>query len=187
MTLFDAILVLILLGGIVLGFRKGFVGQLSSLISWLVAILVCYKCGEMVQDLFLAIVPSAASWPFSAITVKTVSLAFAFLVIMVIIRLAMRLVKGALKVAKLGIIDKIGGSLLFVFKYSFVLSIILNLLFAISPDMDTFGTKHMLDNKPYECVLDLMPTMLGSEQMPSDSLKLYRDLIEPVPADMPER
>ena len=49
--------------------------------------------------------------------------------------------------------------------------------------MDTFGTKHMLNNKPYEVTLDLMPFVLGSEQMPSDSLKLYRDLIEPVPMD----
>ena len=44
---------------------------------------------------------------------------------------------------------------------------------------------HMMDNKPYEFTLDLMPRVLGSEQMPSDSLKLYRDLIEPVPVDDP--
>jgi hypothetical protein len=31
--------------------------------------------------------------------------------------------------------------------------------------------------------LDLMPRVLGSEKMPSDSLKLYRDLIEPVPVE----
>ena len=28
-----------------------------------------------------------------------------------------------------------------------------------------------------------MPMVLGSEKMPSDSLKLYRDLIEPVPVE----
>ena len=69
------------------------------------------------------------------------------------------------------------------FKYAFVLSIALNLLYAINPDMSTFGTKHMLENKPYEFTLDLMPRILGSDKMPSDSLKLYRDLIEPVPVE----
>ena len=83
----------------------------------------------------------------------------------------------------LGIIDKAGGSLLFMFKYAFLLSIVLNLLYAFNPDLDTFGTKHMLNNKPYEMTLDLMPRVLGSEKMPSDSLKLYRDLIEPVPVE----
>ena len=183
MTLIDALIILIVVGGLVLGYRKGLIRQLSSLVSWVVAIVLCYKCGDAARDLFLAIVPSAAEWPLSSITVKTVSLAFAFLLIMVIIRLAMRLFKGTLDAVKLGFIDKLGGSLLFMFKYAFVLSIVLNLLYAINPEMDTFGTRHMLDNKPYEITLDLMPIVLGSDKMPSDSLKLYRDLIEPVPVD----
>lgn len=183
MTLIDAIIILIVLGGLVLGYRKGFIGQLSSLVSWVVAMILCYKCGDLAKDLFLTFVPSAADWPLSSITVKTVSLAFTFLIVMVIIRLLMRLFKGSLNAVHLGFIDKAGGSLLFMFKYAFVLSILLNLLYAFNPVMETFGTMHMLNNKPYEFTLDLMPHVLGSEQMPSDSLKFYRDLIEPVPTE----
>lgn len=183
MTIVDAIIIIIVLGGLVIGYRKGLITQLASLISWIVAILLCYKGGELAQSIFLAIVPSAAQWPLASITVKTVSLAFAFLVVMLSIRLVMRLFKGALDSIHLGLIDKAGGSLLFMFKYAFLLSLVLNLLYAFNPDMDTFGTKHMLNNKPYEMTLDLMPRILGSEQMPSDSLKLYRDRIEPVPID----
>ena len=183
MTIVDAIILIIVLGGLVLGYRKGLIGQLTSLISWIVAIVLCYKGGELAQSVFLSIEPSAAQWPLASITVKTVSLACAFLVVMLIIRLIMRLFKGALDSVNLGIIDKAGGSLLFMFKYAFLLSIVLNLLYAFNPDLDTFGTKHMLNNKPYEMTLDLMPRVLGSEKMPSDSLKLYRDLIEPVPVE----
>jgi membrane protein required for colicin V production len=183
MTIVDAIIIIIVLGGLVIGYRKGLITQLASLISWIVAIVLCYKGGELAQSIFLAIVPSAAQWPLASITVKTVSLAFAFLVVMLSIRLVMRMFKGALDSIHLGLIDKAGGSLLFMFKYAFLLSLVLNLLYAFNPDMDTFGTKHMLNNKPYEMTLDLMPRILGSEQMPSDSLKLYRDLIEPVPID----
>lgn len=181
MTLIDILILLIVLGGLVLGYRKGVLGQLSSLISWVAAMVLCYCCGDQVKELFLALVPSAAQWPLSSITVKTVSLAFAFIIVMGGIRLVMRLFKGAVETVKLGFLDKAGGALLFMFKYAFALSIALNLLYAINPDMSTFATKHMLDNKPYEFTLDLMPRVLGSEKMPSDSLKLYRDLIEPVP------
>ena len=183
MTIFDAIIILIVLGGLVLGYRKGLIGQMSSLISWVVAMVLCYKCGDLFRDWFLAVVPSAADWPLSSITVKTVSLAFAFLLVMVVIRLLMRLFKGTLESVHLGFLNKFGGSLLFMFKYAFILSIVLNLLYAFNPDMDTFATRHMLNNKPYEFTLDLMPTVLGSDKMPSDSLKLYRDLIEPVPVE----
>ena len=183
MTIIDAIIILIVLGGVVLGYRKGLIGQLSSLVSWVVAMVLCYKCGDLAKSIFLAIVPSAADWPLSSITVKTVSLAFAFLIVLLIIRLVMRLFKDALRSVHLGFLDKAGGSLLFMFKYAFIVSIVLNLLYAFNPDMDTFGTMHMMNNKPYEFTLDLMPTILGSEKMPSDSLKLYRDLIEPVPVE----
>jgi len=60
MTLVDALLILIVIGSIVLGYRKGFIGQLSSIVSWVVAIVLCYKCGDLVQQVFLALVPSAA-------------------------------------------------------------------------------------------------------------------------------
>ena len=175
MTLTDILLILILLGAIVVGYRKGLVKQLASLVTWVIAIVLCYKCGDVVQSIFLTIVPSATQWPLSSITVKTVSLAFAFLLVSLAIRLSMRLFKGALRAVKLGFIDRLGGSLLFMFKYAFLLSIALNLLYAVNPDMETFATKHMLDNKPYEFTLDLMPRVLGSDKMPSDSLKLYRD------------
>ena len=89
MTFVDILLILILLGAIVVGYSKGLVKQLASLVSWVTAILLCYKFGDLVQDIFLAIVPSAADWPLSSVTVKTVSLAFAFLIVMLVIRLAM--------------------------------------------------------------------------------------------------
>lgn len=183
MTLIDALILLILLGGLVLGYRKGCIGQLSSIVSWVVAIVLCYKFGELAETIFLHFVPNAADWPLSSITVRTVSLAFAFIIIMLILRLVMRLSKKAMEAVKLGFVDKVCGSLVFVFKYAFVLSLVLNLLYAINPDMDTFGTMHMLNNKPYEFTLDLMPHVLGSDVMPSDSLKLYRDMIEAVPVD----
>ena len=60
MTIVDAIILIIVLGGLVLGYRKGLIGQLTSLISWIVAIVLCYKGGELAQSVFLSIVPSAA-------------------------------------------------------------------------------------------------------------------------------
>ena len=109
MTLVDILIILIVLGGIVLGYRKGIIGQMSSIISWVVAMILCYKCGDLAKDIFLAIVPSAADWPLSSITVKTVSLAFAFLIVMLVIRLVMRLFKGTLDSIHLGFLDKFGG------------------------------------------------------------------------------
>jgi len=181
LTFVDALLVIIVLAGLVLGYSKGLLRQATSLVSWLVGIVLCRYLGDTAVNIFTAVVPSAVNWPFPSITVRAVALVFTFLAVMLLLRLASRLIKGVLNFARLGWIDRWGGAALYIFKCLFIVSAVLNLLFAINPNMDTFGTRHALNNKPYEFTLDLMPRVLGSEQMPSDSLKLYRDLIEPLP------
>ncbi|MBR3100349.1 MAG: CvpA family protein [Muribaculaceae bacterium] len=174
MTLIDTIILLIVLGGLVIGYRKGLFKQLASIISWVVGITVTLLLGDEVTKLFLALNPSAADWPLSGITVKVVALSLFFLLVTLVLRVVARLLKTVVRAVRLGCVDKWGGAALFVFKYVFLLSIVLNLYYAYNPDAETFGTKHMLNNKPYEFALDLMPRVLGADKMPSDSLLLYR-------------
>ena len=174
MTLIDTIILLIALGGLVVGYRKGLVKQLASIVSWVLGIVVTLFLGNEVTELFLAINPDAANWPLAGVTVKVVALSLFFLLVTLILRLVSHLVRGLMRAIHLGGIDKWGGAGLFVFKYLFLLSIVLNLWYAHDPDASTFGTRHMLGNKPYEFTLDLRPRVLGADVMPSDSLKLYR-------------
>ena len=175
MTFIDTIIVLIALGAIVIGWRKGLIKQAASLISWAIGIVACLFMGDAVAQAFLAINPDAANWPLSSITVKAVALSLLFLIVTLVVRVIAYLTRKVVKGIRLGCLDRIGGAALFAFKYLFILSILLNLFYAYNPDAETFGTKHMLNNKPYEVTLDLMPFVLGADVMPSDSLKLYRD------------
>lgn len=175
MTFVDALILLIALGSLVIGWRKGLIKQMASLVSWAIGIVVCLFLGDEVTQLFLAINPEAAHWPLAGITVKAVALSLLFLVVTLALRVVSYVTRKVVKLARLGILDRVGGAGLFAFKYLFLLSILLNLYYAHNPDADTFGTRHMLNNKPYELTLDLMPRVLGADVMPSDSLKLYRD------------
>ena len=177
MTFVDTIIVLIALGAIVIGWRKGLIKQAASLISWAIGIVACLFMGDAVTQAFLAINPDAANWPLSSITVKAVALSLLFLIVTLVVRVIAYITRKVVKGARLGCLDRIGGAALFAFKYLFILSILLNLFYAYNPDAETFGTKHMLNNKPYEVTLDLMPFVLGADVMPSDSLKLYRDSV----------
>ncbi len=174
MTLIDSILLLILLGSLVIGWRKGLVRQMASLVSWVVGIVVCLFFGDEITRVFLALNPEAANWPLSSITVKAVSLSLFFLLFTLTLRVVSYLTRKVIKAANLGCVDRVGGAALFMFKYLMVVSIVLNLLYAYNPDASTFGTRHALGNRPYEFALDLMPRILGADHMPSDSLLLYR-------------
>jgi len=176
MTLIDGIMLLILLAAVVIGYSKGLLRQLSSLLSWAIGIVASVMLGNKITQVFLVLFPSAADWPLSSVTVKVVAVAMFFLCAMLVIRLFMRLLRGMVKAAHAGFIDRIGGVLLFVFEYLFVLSIVLNVWFAIKPSAEVFKTRHALNNAPFEFTLDLMPTVLGTGKTPSDSLPLYHEL-----------
>lgn len=174
MTLIDSILLLILLGALVIGWRKGLVRQMASLVSWVVGIAVCLFFGDEITRIFLALNPDAASWPLASITVKAVSLSLFFLLVTLTLRVVSYVTRKVIRAANLGCLDRVGGAALFLFKWLMAVSIVLNLLYAYNPDAETFGTRHALANKPYEFTLDLMPRVLGADRMPSDSLLLYR-------------
>lgn len=184
MTFFDTIILLIGLGALVIGWRKGLIKQTASLVSWAFGIVVCLFAGDAITQAFLAINPEAASWPLSSITVKAVALSMMFLVVTLVVRVVAYVTRKVVKVARLGCLDRAGGAALFAFKYLFILSILLNLYYAYNPEAETFGTRHMLNNKPYEITLDLMPRVLGADVMPSDSLKLYREPATQAQADV---
>ena len=179
MTFIDSVLVLIFLGSLVIGWRKGLIRQMASIVSWVVGVVVCLFFGDAVTRLFLVLNPEAAQWPVPDITVKTVSLSMLFLLVTLTLRVVVYLSRKVVKAARIGWLDRVAGAALFAFKYLFVLSILLNFYYAFHPEASTFTTRHMLDNKPYEFTLDLMPRVLGAGTLPSDSLPLYRS----TPAD----
>ena len=174
MTFVDSILLLIVLAALVIGWRKGFVRQSASLVSWALGIAICFFFSDRITELFILLNPSTADWPVPSITVKTVAVSFAFLIVTLAVRVVAFVLRKLIKSVHLGVFDRAGGSLLFMFKWLMVVSILLNLLFACNPDADTFRTRHALANKPFEFTLDLMPHVLGVDTMPSDSLPIYR-------------
>lgn len=179
MTFIDTLLLLILLASLVVGWRKGLIRQTASIVGWVLGIAVCLFFGDAITQAFVAVNPDAANWPLPSITVKAVALSLAFLLITLSLRIISFITRKAVKAANLGCLDRVGGAALFAFKYTMLLSIALNLLYAWNPDAPTFATRHALNNRPFEFTLDLMPRVLGAEKMPSDSLALYRLELEP--------
>ena len=176
MTLFDTLLLLIVLASLVVGWRKGLIRQTASIVGWVVGIVVCLFFGDTITELFLTLNPKAAEWPMPGITVKAVALSMTFLVVTLTLRIISFVMRKVVRVARLGYLDRVGGAALFAFKYTMLLSIALNLLFAFNPNADTFSTPHALNNRPCEFTLNLMPRVLGSNAMPADSLPIYRNI-----------
>ena len=164
MTLFDTILLLVVITAAVLGFRRGLVGQLASLASLAIGVAVCVLVGDEATAFYRSMNPDCNQWPHASFTVPAVVNGALFLLVSLTVRVVAMLVKRTARATKAtSLLDRLGGVALNVFKWTLVLSILLNFMFMAAPRSSTFTTRHALDNKPFELTLNLMPYLLGHE------------------------
>ncbi len=179
MTILDVIMILLFVAGVVMGYMRGMIKQMSTIVGFVLGIVACHVFGDSATELLLEVIPSAANWPLANITTHAMAVIILFVVIWLTVKVLGMFMKNTIELFNLEIVDKIGGAALCVVKYFFVLSILLNLWLLISPKSEVFTTKHILDNEPFELTLNLAPWVLGQDGMPGDSLKV----VEPVGFD----
>lgn len=171
MTFVDTITILLFVAAVVIGYMRGLVKQVTSLVGYILGIVACNLFGDTATEVLVTVMPSAAKWPLASITTHAVAVIVMFLLISLSARVAGIFIKNTFSMLHIGIIDKLGGSALCIFKYFFIFSILLNLWFLVNPHSDTFTTEHMLSNKPFVATINLAPRVLGQETMPGDSIE----------------
>ena len=170
MTLIDVIMLLLLGVGVVYGYMRGMIKQMSSIMGFVLGIIVCNMMGDGATEVLKEVIPSSSEWPISSVTTHAVAVIVLFVLVWLSVKVAGMFLKNTIDALHLSILDRIGGSALNVFKYFFGLSILLNLWLLISPNSEVFSTRHALDNKPFEMTLNMVPWALGQRDMPSDSI-----------------
>lgn len=171
MTFVDTITIMLFVAAAVMGYMRGLVKQVTSLVGYILGIVACNLFGDTATEVLVTVMPSAANWPLASITTHAVAVIVMFLIISLTARVAGIFIKNTFSMLHIGIIDKLGGSVLCLFKYFFIFSILLNLWFLVNPHSDTFTTEHMLSNKPFVATINLAPRVLGQESMPGDSIE----------------
>lgn len=172
MYFIDIVILLLVIAGAVIGYMKGILSQISSICGVVLGLIVCNIFGGVATDIFMAVVPESAKWPAASITASAMAHIILFILVFLSVMLASNAIRSMFKSLNVGEIDKAGGVVLCIFKYLIGLSILLNMWHFISPNSDTFTTRHALNNVPFEVVLDMAPFTLGMDEMPSNTLKL---------------
>ena len=167
MSFIDIMIVMLVLLGIIIGWIKGFVKQISSICGIALGLVACNLFGGWATDILKLILPESANWPAAGVTVSATAHIVLFVLVFLGVLLIGTLIKSLVKSMQLGVVDKAGGALFCSFKYLLCFSIVLNLWYLISPHSDTFATRHAMNNKPFEVVLDMAPFTLGSDKLPS--------------------
>ncbi len=172
MTILDVIMILLFVAGAVMGYMRGLIKQMSTIVGFVVGIIACNMFGDKTTEVLIEVVPSAVNWPLAKITTHALAVIILFVVVWLSAKVLGFFMRNTIEMFHLGVVDKVGGAAMCVVKYFFVLSILLNLWLLISPKSEVFTTEHMLGNEPFEMTLNMVPWVLGQDGMPGDSLQI---------------
>jgi membrane protein required for colicin V production len=156
MNVLDIILAVILLFGIVRGFKNGFFVEVTSLVGLVLgvygAIHFSYFAGDFLKD--------KVDWQEK--TIQIVAFAITFVIIVLLISLTGKLLTKIADIAALGILNKIAGAAFGVAKLALILSIILIVFSKLNRTLPFISQEGLERSILYNPVKNLAPTLFPS-------------------------
>ena len=139
MNYFDIIFAIIIIWAAIRGFTTGFIIQLSGLLALILGAFIAYKTSFWLAAQFSSIVVA------DPIIMNTIAFIITFAIVWILIVLLGKFLNVVIKIAMMGLINKILGVLFSVLKVVFALSIILMLVGNLNKSLN-FLPKTQTDN-----------------------------------------
>lgn len=143
------------------GFRSGFTGQISGILGFAFGTVCCHVFGEDAEQMLRGILPSIAEVPGNTFIYSVMSVAVVYLVVFLIFRMLTGVLRSAMQVFGLGLLDRLFGSAFCMVKYLLFLSIVYNIIVCINPYSPLMKYANADDGNVVECVMLLAPEFLG--------------------------
>ena len=167
MNTIDIVFGIILLLGVVQGLKKGLFVELASLIGLIAGIFGAIYFSYFVGDWLVL----RTDW--SEQVINLAAFAITFVIIVVVVSLAGKLLTKIADFAMLGIVNKVAGALFAVIKYAFLLSVVLMFLDAANERFDVISEEAKAESYLYAPVRSLAPAILPSILEKADEVKEY--------------
>ena len=156
MNTVDIILSLILLYGLVRGFFRGFLAELASLIGIVAGIYGAIHLSHFLGD-FLS---TQIDWRPQYINL--ISFAITFVIIVVLVSLAGKILTKVATFAALGIVNKLIGGVFGIIKSAFIASVIIMFFKATNERIEIVEDQTLEDSILYDPVESIAPILLPS-------------------------
>ncbi|SFS72693.1 CvpA family protein [Marininema halotolerans] len=164
MGILDWIILLLVLGGVVQGYRKGLIKEVASLIGVILAVYIAWKFSGDLAPTLAKIVPLPDSWTAGAaglLSLDTVVYStLAFILLFFITKMAVSMIASFLtqitRVPVLSQLNGVGGAALGLLKAFLITMVIVNLLH-LAPWEN--GKKAVQDSALGKAILDVTPDL----------------------------
>lgn len=148
---------LVALYAVITGFIKGVLAQLGQIVGMIVGILASRA---LAPGIFTMLVTDADAQPASMIT-KVLCYILVYIVAYFAVVLLFKMLRVIVKVASLGVLDRISGSVFKLLKWALIVSLIYNLYVAAYPSATPPSDEHTVESAVYSFapkILDMYRT-----------------------------
>lgn len=159
MTALDVTILLIALVSAVYGYRRGIIRQVGAIAGVAAGVLACRFFGGALSEYFAGNNPSADHVYITGVFTNVVLFIAGFIGAW----LVCRVIKCVSSTLHLSAIDRLCGAAFSLVSWFFVFSLLLNVWQALKPQTDVMASANLFSGKPGEMIIDLAPTVIGSE------------------------
>ena len=154
MAIIDIIILIFVILMLILGFRKGLIISLATLIALILGIYIAIHFSNFASDLL------KANFELSATYLPILSFSITFLAVLIGILLLGKLLEKLVDMVGIGFINHLAGAVLGVIKAVLILSVIFFVISMADPNEKLISPKAKNESLIYKHIASIFPTMM---------------------------
>lgn len=158
---YHIIVIVVAAVAIIKGFHSGFTGQVSGVLGFAFGTVCTHVFGEQADAVMRWVLPFLQGRPGAGFIYSVTSSALVYVVVYLLFKMLTRVIKSAMQVFYVGMLDKLLGAAFCMAKYMLLLSIVYNLIVCVNPSSKLMKYATSDDGNVVECVMLLAPELLG--------------------------
>lgn len=158
---YHIIVIVVAAVAVIKGFHSGFTGQISGILGFAFGTVCSHVFSDQAESVIRFLFPGLQGHVGAGFIYSVTAAALIYVVVFLLFRLLTRVLKSAMQVFYVGMLDKLLGSAFCLAKYMLLLSIIYNLIVCINPSSQLVKFATADDGNVVECVMLLAPELLG--------------------------
>lgn len=158
---YHLIVIVVAAYAVIKGFRRGFTGQISGILGFAFGTVCAHVFEPEVEAFFRSLLPGLKHSIASAFTYTVLSAVTIYGIVYMAFMTFTKVLRSAMQVFYVGMLDSILGAVFSLLKYLLVLSIIYNLILCINPNSTLLRYATADDGNVVESVVALAPNLLG--------------------------
>jgi len=146
---------------VIKGFRSGFTGQVSGILGFAFGTVCAHVFDSEAEAFIRMIFPGLQGRPGSSFIYSVTSAVLVYVVVYLLFRMLTRVLRSAMQVFYVGMLDSLLGAAFCLVKYMLLVSIVYNLILCVNPSSSLMKYASADDGNVVECVMLLAPGLLG--------------------------